>query len=174
LLVDANRYQFSSKEKDSNSGLIYYLYRYYDPNLQRWPNRDPLGDIGFEFLAGHTLLQKTKFPILPLRLVQHERNLFVFDDNGPTDMVDKFGLCPNNCFQQYAQAQQQLQDDYISCLADSWASCAVFGIGAYECYLAGASWCGVHASYDQAKATANYLACLGSGPHGPNPRYYGK
>ena len=26
--------------------LKYYLYRYYDPNLQRWPNRDPLGESG--------------------------------------------------------------------------------------------------------------------------------
>ena len=54
LLANANRYQFSSKEKDLNSGLVYYLYRYYDPNLQRWPNRDPLGEVGganlFEFV----------------------------------------------------------------------------------------------------------------------------
>ena len=41
LLADANNYRFSSKEAHLNSGLVYYLYRYYDPNLQRWPNRDP-------------------------------------------------------------------------------------------------------------------------------------
>jgi hypothetical protein len=34
LLADANLYRFSSKETDSPSGLIYYLYRYYDPHLQ--------------------------------------------------------------------------------------------------------------------------------------------
>jgi RHS repeat-associated protein len=46
LLADANIYRFSSKEAHPNSGLVYYLYRYYDPNLQRWPNRDPLSDYG--------------------------------------------------------------------------------------------------------------------------------
>ena len=29
----ANLYRFSSKETHQNSGLVYYLYRYYDPNL---------------------------------------------------------------------------------------------------------------------------------------------
>jgi RHS repeat-associated protein len=38
-----NVYRFSSKEAHLNSGLVYYLYRYYDANLQRWPNRDPIG-----------------------------------------------------------------------------------------------------------------------------------
>lgn len=51
LLANANLYQFSSKEKHLNSGLIYYLYRYYDSDLQRWPNRDPFGELGFELLG---------------------------------------------------------------------------------------------------------------------------
>jgi RHS repeat-associated protein len=46
-LAYANLYRFSSKETHQNSGLVYYLYRYYDPNLQRWVNRDPLYDLGF-------------------------------------------------------------------------------------------------------------------------------
>ncbi|HVV01468.1 MAG TPA: RHS repeat-associated core domain-containing protein [Verrucomicrobiae bacterium] len=41
-LADANLYRFSSKEAHLNSGLVYYLYRYYAPMLQRWVNRDPL------------------------------------------------------------------------------------------------------------------------------------
>ncbi len=40
-LAAANLYRFSSKEFHVNSGMYYYLYRFYDPNLQRWPNRDP-------------------------------------------------------------------------------------------------------------------------------------
>ena len=39
-----NRYRFSSKEQMPNSGLYYYGYRFYDPNLQRWLNRDPIGE----------------------------------------------------------------------------------------------------------------------------------
>jgi RHS repeat-associated protein len=42
-LADANLYRFSSKEWHLNSGLSYYLRRYYSPELQRWLNRDPLG-----------------------------------------------------------------------------------------------------------------------------------
>jgi RHS repeat-associated protein len=45
-LAAANLYRFSSKEVHPNSGLVYYLYRYYYPNLQRWLNRDPLGEKG--------------------------------------------------------------------------------------------------------------------------------
>jgi len=41
-LAEANPYRFSSKEWNANSGLYYYLYRFYDPNLQRWLNRDPI------------------------------------------------------------------------------------------------------------------------------------
>ncbi len=59
LLADANLYQFSSKEKDMPSGLVYYSYRYYDPNLQRWLNRDPIGEDGginlYQFVANDPL-----------------------------------------------------------------------------------------------------------------------
>ena len=45
-LADANIYRFSSKEWNENTGLYYYGFRFYDPNSQRWLNRDPLGDLG--------------------------------------------------------------------------------------------------------------------------------
>src|SRR5262245_29863150 len=44
-IAAANLYRFASKEHHPNSGLAYYLYRFYSPSLQRWLNRDPLGDI---------------------------------------------------------------------------------------------------------------------------------
>jgi RHS repeat-associated protein len=49
-LAAANTYRFSSKEWNANSGLYYYQYRFYDPNLQRWLNRDPLDEPAFETL----------------------------------------------------------------------------------------------------------------------------
>src|SRR5579875_3248268 len=52
-LAGANKYRFSSQEWDSPAGLYYYLYRFYDPNLQRWLNRDPLGEKGFEVQRRH-------------------------------------------------------------------------------------------------------------------------
>lgn len=41
-----NTYRFSSKEFMLNSGLYYYGYRFYVPNLQRWLNRDPIMENG--------------------------------------------------------------------------------------------------------------------------------
>ncbi len=66
-LGDANLYRFSSKEAHPNSGLYYYGYRFYDPNLQRWPNRDPIEERG-------------------------GINLYSFVRDDPVDWIDYLGL----------------------------------------------------------------------------------
>jgi RHS repeat-associated protein len=66
-LADANLYRFSSKELHVASGLVYYLYRFYEPNLQRWLNRDPIGELG-------------------------AINLYGFIHNNPINSVDLHGL----------------------------------------------------------------------------------
>jgi len=52
-------YRFSSKEAHLNSGLVYYLLRYYDPNLQRWLTQDPIGENGganlYRFVGNNTV-----------------------------------------------------------------------------------------------------------------------
>ena len=68
-LADANLYRFSSKETHTSSGLIYYGQRFYEPNLQRWVNQDPLGEAGGINLYG-----------------------FVF--NSPLMLIDPYGLDP--------------------------------------------------------------------------------
>ena len=45
-LANPNTYRFSSKELMLASGLYYYGYRFYDPNTQRWLNRDPIEERG--------------------------------------------------------------------------------------------------------------------------------
>jgi RHS repeat-associated protein len=45
-MAASNRYRFSSKHWWGNPGLYYYGLRFYDPNLQRWINRDPIGELG--------------------------------------------------------------------------------------------------------------------------------
>jgi RHS repeat-associated protein len=57
----ANTYRFSSKEIHLNSGLYYYGYRFYDPNSQRWVNRDPVGEWGGINLYEPTLNDPTGF-----------------------------------------------------------------------------------------------------------------
>jgi len=66
-LAEANSYRFSSQENHQPSGLLLYLYRAYDPNLQRFINREPLGE-----LMGI--------------------NLYHFAFNSPVSGVDLFGL----------------------------------------------------------------------------------
>jgi RHS repeat-associated protein len=39
-------YQFSTKRYDAGTGLSYYGYRFYAPVIERWLNRDPLGEDG--------------------------------------------------------------------------------------------------------------------------------
>jgi RHS repeat-associated protein len=39
-------HRFSSKYQDVETGLNYYGFRYYDPEMGRWLNRDPIGERG--------------------------------------------------------------------------------------------------------------------------------
>jgi len=52
-LADVNEMQFSSMPHHNQSGLSMYLYRAYDPHLQRWLNRDPMGENGGMNLYGY-------------------------------------------------------------------------------------------------------------------------
>jgi len=72
-LDSVNSYQFSSKMYDSVLALSYYGYRWYDANLQRWINRDPIGERG-------------------------GLNVYAFVYNQPSRSVDSLGLrdCPPN------------------------------------------------------------------------------
>jgi RHS repeat-associated protein len=42
----ANSYRFSTKPVDEETGLVYYGYRWYHPELGRWLSRDPIGEAG--------------------------------------------------------------------------------------------------------------------------------
>jgi RHS repeat-associated protein len=68
----ANVMRFSSKPwvgfaGSATSGLYYYGYRFYDPYLQRWVKRDPIGELG-------------------------GWNLYCFSDNAPYGLIDPQGL----------------------------------------------------------------------------------
>jgi RHS repeat-associated protein len=80
-LAEANVYRFSSKEHHPTSGLVYYLYRFYDPGLQRWVNRDPLTDLGFR-RVGDSRLGGAEF----------ELNLYEYCLNDPVCKIDPLGL----------------------------------------------------------------------------------
>jgi len=66
-LKDANAYRFSSKEFIPNLGFLHYGFRFYDPQTQRWLNRDPIEEYG-------------------------GKNLYCFVRNQPTKLRDSYGL----------------------------------------------------------------------------------
>ena len=79
--AELNKYRFSSKELQVASGLLYFGYRFYEPSVQRWPNRDPLGEPGFELLRGGDP-----------DLFGDGPNRYHFVGNNPVNRTDPFGL----------------------------------------------------------------------------------
>ncbi len=80
-LASANVYQFSSKELHRLSGMYYFLYRFYDPSVRRWLNRDPLGESGFERLRNGFASPSPS-----------EQNRYLFVKNAPSPFLDTDGL----------------------------------------------------------------------------------
>jgi RHS repeat-associated protein len=65
--AEENPFRFSTKRLDQETGLLYYGYRYYNPQTGKWLSRDPSGeDAGV--------------------------NLYRFNDNDPVYYVDPLGL----------------------------------------------------------------------------------
>lgn len=88
ILADANLYRFSSKEAHEKSGLVYYMYRYYEPSLQRWLNQDPMGDFAFT-----SRLLRGKGGDYPFGASRgHLMADYRFVDNRPLTRVDAYGL----------------------------------------------------------------------------------
>jgi RHS repeat-associated protein len=83
-LASANVYRFSSKEVHGISGMYYYGYRFYDPNQQRWINRDPFADEA-AFQIRDTLLVRKPWE------VAEGPNLFVYCFNSPIALADVNG-----------------------------------------------------------------------------------
>jgi RHS repeat-associated protein len=66
-----NRFQYTAREFDSESGLYYYRARYYDPNAGRFVSEDPL------------------------RFGSNSTDFYNYVGNGPTYTADPTGLCPD-------------------------------------------------------------------------------
>jgi RHS repeat-associated protein len=69
-MAKANPFRFSTKYQDNETGLLYYGYRFYDPNTGRWLSRDPIEEEG-------------------------GLNLYAYVFNNPVNQFDPFGLQSN-------------------------------------------------------------------------------
>ena len=69
-------------------GCAYPAAAYYDPGVQRWVNRDPFADYGFQELLSDNLSTWRR----------HDNgNLYTFADNAPSLYIDAFGLVAKGC-----------------------------------------------------------------------------
>ena len=65
-LAEINPFRFSSEQYDDETGLVYYNYRYYSPELGRWTKRDPIEEEGGV-------------------------NLYAMVENSPVNKIDLYG-----------------------------------------------------------------------------------
>lgn len=70
----------STKYFDTETGLYYYGYRYYELGMGRWVNRDPIGELGSVLVRGETEEKKA------------DLNLYVFVLNNPINLIDLLAL----------------------------------------------------------------------------------
>jgi RHS repeat-associated protein len=162
LLSEANRYQFSSKEKDLNSELVYYLYRYYDPNFQRWPNRDPMMNLGFELACDGTDRNPSliaRFPELILG-----PNLCECVANDPLDNIDVYGLsaCTDACYNNYANEVNAIQNTMMNSFIKGSALAILRGSAAAWSWAAIGA--GDWAALQEVAAAAQLAGCLNGCP----------
>jgi len=68
-MKDNFNFRFSTKYLDDELGWYYYGYRFYSPELGRWPSHDPLGEVGGSHLYSYAV-------------------------NSPVDRTDLLGLLP--------------------------------------------------------------------------------
>jgi len=71
-LATLNPIRYSTKYTDTESGLLYYGYRYYNPSTGRWISRDPIGEDGgginlYCFVANDTQIHLDPLGLQPCR-----------------------------------------------------------------------------------------------------------
>jgi len=82
LMAKANPFRFSTKFQDDETDLVYYGYRYYNSSTGRWPNRDPIGELGFQTLTNGKRGKR----------LREELNLYDFVRNDGLNHFDVLGL----------------------------------------------------------------------------------
>ena len=87
-VTSSMQFGFSTKYKDDETGLLYYGYRYYQPTLGRWGNRDLLGDEAFF----RTFIQYKPSEVYQKTRLQALLPLYRFARNTAVSWFDALGL----------------------------------------------------------------------------------
>lgn len=104
--ADVCRFKFSSKERDASTGFSYYGYRFYAPQWQRWLNRDPLNELGFQ--AVNEFTQPINF--------REEQNLYKFAQNNPFIKIDPVGLLSKEVLDALEDAYRMARRKWFACV----------------------------------------------------------
>jgi len=108
-------YSFTTKERDGETGLIYFGARYYSPDLGRWISPDPL------FLQRPEATTKEA----------SSSNLYMYVRNNPVNLIDPFGLeawsIKNRWDAEQVQAYSSFMGGFISSY-DEEIDCADLGL----------------------------------------------
>jgi len=105
----------STKYLDKETGLYYYGYRYYCPEIGHWASRDPIEENGFRTSTGRRY---------PLRQV----NYYSFARNSPACFIDLLGLVK----------AQSTPDGHVHCNAEckkEITGCDAWPIGSRLCCI---------------------------------------
>ena len=152
--AQSNPYRFSTKYEDDETGLLYYGFRYYSPEIGRWLSRDPVEERGFS--VAHAEGQKREIDIEELialisrfnprlaaklllwqELSESPRShsqigLYTFVDNDPLSEYDYLGLA---CGKELAGAILGVALGAAGCVFDT-----------LTCYTAGVCLAGIAAA----------------------------
>jgi RHS repeat-associated protein len=149
--AQSNRYRFSTKPVEEESGLVYYGYRWYDPVTGRWPSRDPIEERGGV-------------------------NLYGMVGNGSINAVDRLGL---DCFDDCNSAYQLALVGCTALGAVGLVGCGIIATlpGAQALAIAAANAAIALWEACMVASTVGYFACLAGcaavgpfeDPNNPNP-----
>ena len=104
-------FQYTGREYDAETGLLYYRNRYFDTNAGRFISEDPIGFVG-------------------------GLNYYVYTFNNATSLIDPYGLtpgpggCNGSCPNGLSSCMQDCSQAYFSCqLRQGWPGleCWLFG-----------------------------------------------
>ena len=119
---DNNKYRFSTKYMDDETGLYYYGHRYYSPELGRYNRVDPVYNAWHdEFISNVTFINNINSPTLTILAINH-LNYFVYANSNSINYIDQFGLI-NDC-----------EMCYLKCALAMGVICLLVGVGASILY----------------------------------------